>query len=207
MSRVVRALCVLALALALGACRSEQNLGRSPMPARADAPVRLEQRRKHDTETGKLTHEWTLAFQAGKPPVKHGKETIWSASGVKQWEREYKYGKPFGAWRSWYDNGKPRSECFYGDPEVDTRMTFWHSNGQVSLQGPARNGVRRGEWKVWYANGQLAEQGTFVGSQREGEWLAWSEDGSEAWKRTYKRNIRVAQVSVSSASAPLTPPE
>jgi antitoxin component YwqK of YwqJK toxin-antitoxin module len=185
----------------LGSCLSQQNLGPPPPQARPDSNTRTEVRRKHDPETGKLVHEWTLAFPPGKPSVKHGKDTIWSASGVKQWEREYKYGKPYGAWRSWYESGKPRSECFYGDPEVDTRMTFWHANGHVSLQGPARNGSRRGEWKIWYANGQLAEQGKFVDSQREGEWLAWSEDGSEAWKRTYRRNIRVAQVPVTPSTA------
>jgi hypothetical protein len=192
---------LLVLASTLVACRSESNLGSSPMSARPQSDARLEVRRKHDPDTGMLLHEWTLAYPPGKSSVKHGKETIWNANGVKQWEREYKYGKPYGAWRSWYESGKPRSECFYGDPEVDTRMTFWHANGQISLQGPARNASRRGEWKIWYANGQLAEQGKFVDSQREGEWLAWSEDGSEAWKRTYKRNIRVAQVPISQSSS------
>lgn len=206
MTHFGRVAALLVLASTLVACRSETSLGSSPMSARPENDARLEVRRKHDPDTGKLLHEWTLAYPPGKASVKHGKETIWNANGVKQWEREYKYGKPYGAWRSWYESGKPRSECFYGDPEVDTRMTFWHSNGQISLQGPARNSSRRGEWKIWYANGQLAEQGKFVDSQREGEWLAWSEDGSEAWRRTYRRNIRTAQVPVKSSTKPAAAP-
>lgn len=201
MNLVVRVALLAVLGSALVACRSETGLGRPPAGASAASAPRLEVRRKNDPKSGKLVHEWTVAYAGGKPPTKHGKETIWTSSGVKQWEREYKYGEPWGAWRSWYANGHPRSECFYGDPQVDTRMTFWHSNGQISLQGPARNGVRRGEWKVWYASGQLAEQGPFVNSQREGEWLAWSEDGKEAWKRTYKRNVRVSQVPVAPNAA------
>lgn len=194
MKRAAHLVLLLACACAFATCRTERNL--APQAAQTAGDLHLEKRHKNDPRTGAPLHEWTLAFAPGKPPVKHGKETIWNANGVKQWEREYKNGKPYGAWRSWYESGRPRSECFFGDPQVDTQMTFWHANGQVSLQGPARNGERRGVWKIWYANGQLAEQGTFVDSQRQGQWLAWSEDGREAWQRTYHRNVRTAQVSV-----------
>ena len=72
-------------------------------------------------------------------------------------------------------------------------MTFWFENGQRRMQGPAKDGVRCGHWKIWFENGTLAEEGEFVGSRREGEWQAWSEDGKRAFVRVYQHDVRISE--------------
>jgi len=193
-----------ACALVAPACLVERRI---PEDAARTSKPRIEVRHKNDPHTGAPLREWSLAITPGRAPVKHGKETTWYPNGARHWERDYANGRPAGAWRSFYDSGKPRTECFYGDALVDTQMTFWHANGNVSMQGPARNGVRRGTWRIWYQDGRLAEQGTFVDSLRQGKWLAWSSDGLDAYERTYERNVRASQVRVSSSTPPsVTPP-
>ena len=179
--------------IALAACRTETGLNRPPPGARAAPAPRFEQRREHDPETGKLVHEWTVLLAPGQGAIKDGVERIWFPSGAKSWEREFKRGKPIGAWRSWHENGNPRSECFYRGPDADATMSFWHENGKLSAQGPARDGVRRGRWRFWRESGQIAEEGECVSGMREGAWIAWSEDGKSRFERLYKRNVRVSQ--------------
>ena len=187
------AIALAAAALAAAACRHETNLHRPPPGAKPAPPPRLEHKRTIDKETGRVVRDGSRLVYPDRPPAKHGKETVWYPSGGKHWEREYAEGRPFGAWRSWYENGNPRSESFFGAPDVDTQMTFWHPNGQVSLRGPARNGNRRGVWTVWYEDGRIAEQGPFSGSRREGRWIAWSKDGKQRYERIYAKNVRISE--------------
>lgn len=175
--------------LALAACRTETI----SKPVGAPRPPRFEQRREHDPDTGRLVHEWTVLRSPGQGAIKDGVERIWYPDGTKHWEREFRRGKPAGAWRSWHPGGIPRSECFYRGPDVDAQMSFWHANGKLSAQGPARDGARRGTWRFWFENGQLAEEGEYVSGMRAGTWTAWSEDGLQRFERVYKRNVRVSQ--------------
>ncbi|MFN0242211.1 MAG: toxin-antitoxin system YwqK family antitoxin [Planctomycetota bacterium] len=185
----------------LVACRYETGLSR-PLPgatrtALPGEPLRVETRKKTDPATGRVVHEWSVLHLDGHSPVKHGRETVWSANGVKLWEREYDRGKPHGVWRSYYSDGAPNTESFFGDPNVATQMSFWYPNGKLRMQGPAQNGVRNGRWRIWYDDGSLAEEGDFAGSFREGEWQVRSKDGSTCSIVVYERNVRVENRSVS----------
>jgi hypothetical protein len=179
--------------LAPVACRSEPRLPPAAVAQAETAAPRLEKRTKHDRKTGHLVREWSVLVYSDRPPQKHGAERVFYSSGAKQWSREFDHGKPKGAWRSWYEDGQPRSECFFADPSVDTVMTWWYPGGRIQSRGPARNGAHRGVWRFYYKNGQLAEEGPFVDNQRHGEWRAWSEDGQVATLRKYAKGVRVSE--------------
>ncbi len=171
--------------LALGACRnSGQPLVKrvSPLP-NGGAP---EAHQQIDPVTGKVQHEWSTITTGNQPTKRHGRETVLRKDGTREWERGWDHGRPAGVWRSWYENGQMRSEVFYEGPSEERPMTFWFENGQRRMQGPAKDGVRCGHWKVWY-------EGEFVGSRREGEWQAWSEDGKHAFVRVYQHDVRIAE--------------
>ena len=68
-------------------------------------------------------------------------------------------------------------------------MRFWHANGQLSAEGPAKNGVRSGTWKFWNADGTLREEGEYAGSLREGDWKVWGDGKPEARVAHYERGV------------------
>lgn len=198
--RDARALAALALLTALASsCLHESYGPREAAPARPGGE--LQPRRKLDPQSGRPTREWSVLVYPDRAPQKHGKETVWYPSGAKQWEREYHEGEPRGAWRSWYEDGTPRSEAFFAGAGVETTMTFWHPNGVVSLKGPARDGVRGGTWTGWYPSGALAERGEYVRGMREGIWSTWSEDGGQRFEVLYVRNVRKSETPVGPGTA------
>ena len=198
----------LALALALAALPACRNGGQpifqrvTPLPE-GGAP---QAHQKIDPQTGKPVHEWTTVPVGGGLSKKDGKETVLRKDGTKEWEREWDHGKPSGVWRSWFANGKLRSEVFFAGPKEERPMTFWFENGARRMQGPAKDGVRCGHWKVWFANGQLAEEGEFVGNRREGEWQAWSEDGQRSFVRVYQHDVRLEERAGAPANEPAPAP-
>jgi antitoxin component YwqK of YwqJK toxin-antitoxin module len=201
-------------ALLLGvapACRNAPDLSKVRPPGRAkelDPPGREEERTEVDPKTGKTTHEWSVIVTPGRGTIKHGVERLWFPDGSLWWEREFHYGKPTGIWRSYWENGKPRTECFYLGADVERTMTFWREDGKLSAQGPACDGARRGKWRFWWANGQLAEEGEYRSGLKEGSWIGWSRDGKRHFERVYEKNVRVSQREVAdSASAPESAPQ
>jgi len=183
---------VVVVLLALAACR---NTGQpivkriTPLP-NGGLP---QTHQKIDPKTGRVQHEWSTISFGNETARKHGKETILRPDGSKEWEKEWDHGKPAGLWRSWYANGRMRSELFYAGPEEERPMTFWFENGQRHMQGPAKNGQRCGHWKVWLADGTLVEEGGYVGNRRQGEWQAWSEDGKRMFVRVYQNDLRIRE--------------
>jgi hypothetical protein len=175
-------------------------------PGRAkegDPPGRVEERSEVDPKTGKTTHEWSVVVTPGRGVIKHGVERLYFADGSPWWEREFRYGKPTGVWRSYWANGNRRTECFYLGPDVERTMTFWREDGKLSAQGPACDGARRGTWRFWWANGQLAEEGEYRGGLREGTWTGWSRDGQRRFERVYEKNVRVSQRELPESEAPI----
>jgi len=193
-------------AAAFGACRSEPSVREAPHVARETEAPHLESRTTTDRQTGRLVREWSVLVSAGKPPQKQGVEKMYYSNGALEWSREFDHGQPKGAWRSWYQDGQPRSECFFGDASVDTIMSWWYPGGHIQSRGPARNGAHRGFWRYYYKNGQLAEEGEYFDNQKHGEWRAWNEDGKTLTLREYSKGVRVREKpGVATASAPMAP--
>ena len=200
----VRAGHALALCALLASSCLHESYGPRPAPAAA-AHGELQPRRKLDPQTGRPLREWAVLVYPDRAPQKHGRETVWYPSGAKQWEREYHEGEPRGAWRSWYEDGTPRSEAFFAGAGVETTMTFWHANGVKSLQGPARDGVKCGAWTAWYPSGAVSERGEYVRGMREGTWNAWSLDGAQRFEVVYVRNVRKSETPVEPAGGTSAP--
>jgi hypothetical protein len=191
-------------------CRTSPDLSRIKPLAHAkepDPPGRTEERREVDPLTGKPRHEWSVLVTPGRGALKHGIERIWYPSGELQWEREFRYGKPTGIWRSYWQNGKPRTECFYLGPDVERTMSFWREDGRLSAQGPACGDARRGKWRFWWSNGQIAEEGEYKGGLKEGTWIGWSRDGKRRFERVYEKHVRVSQreLSAEESAVPFVP--
>jgi hypothetical protein len=176
------------------ACWTERKGDHGPLEPSVEDAGRLDVKRKFDSQSGKLIHEWTVLVRRTTAPVRHGRDQTWYASGAKEWEREYDHGKPMGVWRRWYENGHQQSETFFGSPQIETTMRFWHENGQLSAQGPGRNGERYGVWRIYHQDGRLAEEGPYVNSEREGAWTVWSDDGATSRTVKYSKNVRVGEI-------------
>jgi hypothetical protein len=185
-----------ALIACTGGCRAKLDLSKIQTPAAAKEPEptgRAEVRREVDDATGMVTSESAVLVVPGRGAIKHGIERIWYPSGALHWEREFRFGKPSGVWRSWWENGRPRTECYYYGPEVERTMSFWREDGKLSAQGPACDGQRRGHWKLWWSTGQISDEGEYRGGFREGKWDAWSQDGQRRFEIVYERNVRVSK--------------
>ena len=195
MTRFRRIALLLGLSGAIAGCRSpDLSKVEAPPGAKDTQPAgRIEDRREVDETTGKPTHEWTVLIAPGMGAMNHGVERIWYPGGALHWEREFRYGKPSGVWRSWWENGQPRTECYFFGPDVERTMTFWREDGKLQAQGPACDGSRRGKWKFWWRDGQLSDEGEYRGGMREGVWQAWSEDGQHRFEIVYQRNVKVSK--------------
>ena len=55
-----------------------------------------------------------------------------------------------------------------------------HPNGELSLAGQYRDGLRQGVWTRWYENGSLRVQAEFAHGLQEGQLVAWDRDGDIA---------------------------
>jgi len=142
----------------------------------------------HGTET-----EWYRSGQVKS--VKHfdlGREdgtwTYWHENGRVQAERTWELGEPCGVWRTWHPNGRLASEI----PMVDELASakWWYANGVVSSYGPARRGVREGEWIETWRSGAIRAFGPYVGGERNGTWTFLHEDGSLRMRGRYLNNAR-----------------
>lgn len=178
------------LLLCVAACR-----GAPPMPAPPPRPtggVRYEILKQRDPAKGVVVREWGVKVEPGAKAVLHGRERIWTADGALEWEREWKDGAPSGTWTRRWPDGKLRSRVEHLGKDVEATMTFWHENGVKSLEGPARDGERCGEWSAWREDGSLCERGLYRDSFKEGEWTSYAADGTTPERVVvYERSVRV----------------
>lgn len=63
---------------------------------------------------------------------KDGECVNYYSKGKKESERNYKNGKLFGSFKSWYDNGQMRIEATFGKEGTPIdELKCWHYNGQL----------------------------------------------------------------------------
>ena len=104
-----------------------------------------------------------------------------------------------------YANGQPRIVKKMersGNKLVPAYLTEYFENGQISKEGPYKNGTRNGLWKTYYKsgelwselyfkngqpdstttayypNGKVRYQGFYTKGQKSGTWKIFKEDGS-----------------------------
>jgi hypothetical protein len=180
-----------ALLLLCSACLNEQDF-LLPAAPETQVPTETTYTRK-DRRTGKVIEFSERRRLASGRTVKDGVERRWYADGALRSERFYDQGEPTGRWKSWWEDGALRSDYTFHPLGEPTVMTWWHPNGRLSAQGPARRGTREGEWTYWYEDGTVREQGSFVLGVKDGEWSFFWEDGSLRSRGRYANGDRVGQ--------------
>ncbi|HEY4395312.1 MAG TPA: hypothetical protein VGP64_14680 [Polyangia bacterium] len=60
-----------------------------------------------------------------------------------------------GAWRTWFEDGKPALEIEYLGGVRDGGAREWHENGTPAAEGRYLAGAREGSWRFWDRQGRL----------------------------------------------------
>jgi len=77
-------------------------------------------------------------------------------NGQKKQEGDYKDGKGYGLWTSWYENGQ-KYERNLNDGKRDGLTTEWYSNGTKKYEGKYKDGKEVGKWTYYYGDGTIKE--------------------------------------------------
>lgn len=174
---------------ALGGCLLQRAGPEVPARGVAAPPPEHQVRRTVDKHTKQVLSERVVAVEPDGRTVKDGLQRTWYPDGSPRSERRFAAGEPAGVWRSWYQNGVLEQEYEFSDEP--TTMRYYHPDGALSAEGPARRGVREGEWSYWYPSGVLRQRGGYLGGLREGEWTLFYENGGLRSRGPYRADERV----------------
>ena len=67
----------------------------------------------------------------------------------------WKYGKPNGLWKEYYESGKLETVMNWKDGLKSGLLTCYHENGQLKLKGNYVFGAAIGTWKYYDKKGKL----------------------------------------------------
>jgi MORN repeat protein len=92
-----------------------------------------------------------------------------------------------GEYKTWYENGQPRTLCFYKDGQREGESKIWYKNGQLDTHSFYKENLFEGEYKSWYGNGQPHSCQFYKGGYLEGEYKRWHKDG-RLWEHSFYKN-------------------
>lgn len=148
----------------------------------------------------------------------HGKATNWFASGQPQQEMTFKHGKLDGESSTFTAKGAVASREYYRDGRQLIPVVTWHEPNQqrqaegwsltnevtvhktidwwrgmleISLEPPADEPVRIGEWTEWHPNGNKRFTGTFREGESVGTHTWWHENGQKQLVGRFEDGQRV----------------
>ncbi len=183
-----RARALSSLVLLAPACLVQRPLELEP-PAEATHEIR----RSFHPGQEVVRREWRVRVGSDGRVERDGFERTFYASGAQEAERFFARDRPAGTWRSWYEDGRMRSEVEIGDGERPLPMRFWHRNGQLAGLGEGLAGVREGEWTYWNDDGQLAQQGSHRSGLRTGLWTFFAPGEVKRAEGRYEAGRRVGE--------------
>lgn len=97
-----------------------------------------------------------------------------------------KFGKKYGYWKKYQDNGKLLWEGrFYnGEPVGD--MYRYYPNGKLESHSKYYPNSPKVETVTYHSNGKKASEGVFINKEKDGQWVYYSNKGilisKEQWK-------------------------
>ena len=97
-------------------------------------------------------------------------------------------GDDDGMQRTYWDNGKLKSECRYVDGKLDGAYKTWYDNGQVFQDGQYADGMMDGSWLVFYPDGQLAARAQY--NKGVGKQTGYNEEGCKIFEVTWLDNVK-----------------
>ena len=62
----------------------------------------------------------------------------------------------------------------------------YHGNGQMSVRGQLRDGLRDGNWTWFDSRGVMSQQGSYIRGIRQGLWVRYDAAGRVAYQATYE---------------------
>lgn len=176
--------------LLLAACAPDlERLARVPPPR--PVPEGLRRIEQHDPATGVLLAAWSVRYEEGGRALKEGQEQRFFASGGLRSLRFWQGGEPVGLWRSFHENGSLEQEHEHCGELVP--MRFYHENGALAAEGPARNGVKEGHWRFFDEGGGLAREGGFERGARCGVWTLYHPGGALKERGRFEEDHRVGE--------------
>lgn len=95
------------------------------------------------------------------PPVWTGDYEKKYDNGVIMMKGEYRYGKRWGQWMSFFKNGKLWSEGYYENGIRVGKSIVYQENGNKYMEGNYTNGRMTGKWKVYDENGKLVKESDY----------------------------------------------
>lgn len=121
-----------------------------------------------------------------------------------------------GVRRTYWDNGRLKSESHYDGGKLNGSFKTWYDNGQLFQDGLYADGMMDGSWLIFYPNGQLAakaqyEKGTgkqtcynedgciimevnYADNQKDGPEIHYAFDGSVLQVVEYKQGKKIAEI-------------
>jgi antitoxin component YwqK of YwqJK toxin-antitoxin module len=93
-----------------------------------------------------------------------------------------------GVLRSYWGNGKLKSEQRYVDGKLDGAYKTWYENGQVFQDGQYANGMMDGSWLIFYPDGQLASRAVY--DKGTGKQTCYDNDGCIIMEVNYVDNLK-----------------
>jgi hypothetical protein len=104
------------------------------------------------------------SFYRGKDGVEvlHGKYIIWSESGPKVSEQDFRNGKADGRTVYWHENGKKSWQGMYHDDHPVGRWVSWRKNGKRESSCNYANGVKEGVCLWWDDRGRKADSVEYI---------------------------------------------
>ena len=93
-----------------------------------------------------------------------------------------------GVQRSYWDNGKLKSEQRYVDGKLDGLYKTWYENGQVFQDGQYAKGMMDGSWLIFYPDGQLASKAVY--DKGTGKQTCYDNEGCIIMEVSYVDNLK-----------------
>ena len=85
-----------------------------------------------------------------------GKVYALHPNGQKDYEINYKDGKPDGLQLAWHENGQKAVEGNFKDGKLDGPSVMWHKNGQKKGEANFKDGILISE-KFWNSKGESVD--------------------------------------------------
>ena len=146
-----------------------------------------------DLTVANLVEDFIFSFADYCPPIAGLVENYvyhtvrrFHGNGVLHTEYETKYGVMHGAYRSWYEDGKPMCAMTYQDGKEHGMQTLWTSDGHLHSRRMFVEGEQHGTTFEWHNDRQLRSREEYVRGKRHGEYVEWHRNGVKKTERTYE---------------------
>jgi antitoxin component YwqK of YwqJK toxin-antitoxin module len=146
-----------------------------------------------------LVDDWNgIKYEVNSEVGYTGKYVKWyyHEDGPKEYEGNYKDGKPEGRHTAWYVKwyyyvtGPKKYEVIYKDGKKEGLYTEWYKNGQKKLEGNYKGGELEGRHTAWYSSSRKKSQrkifeGNYKGGEPIGLHTHWYNNGQKSWEGIY----------------------